>query len=143
MRAEICTTCRLGASLALKQCAAALAREPDLADEYMLQALQQVVLALRAAEADPAGTGTRQQAAEAMQVPELQHLAHTSVPCDNLEGEGLVDIMSVWFLQASPMRQIDRTQGTPVASYNINCAFEISIHLQFLLHPILAVMLPG
>jgi hypothetical protein len=63
-------TCRLGASLALKQCAAALAREPDLADEYMLQALQEIVQALRAAEADPAGTGTRQQAAEAMQVPQ-------------------------------------------------------------------------
>ena len=61
-------TCRLGASLALKQCAEALAREADLADIYMLQALQQVVLALRTAEADPAGTGTGQQAAEAMQV---------------------------------------------------------------------------
>ncbi len=61
-------TCRLGASLALKQCAEALAKEADLADTYMLQALQHVVLALRTAEADPAGTGTRQQAAEAMQV---------------------------------------------------------------------------
>jgi hypothetical protein len=36
----------------------------------MLQALQEIVQALRAAEADPAGTGTRQQAAEAMQVPQ-------------------------------------------------------------------------
>ncbi len=59
---------RLGASLALKQCAEALAREAELANTYMLQALQQVALTLRTAEADPAGTGTRQQAAEAMQV---------------------------------------------------------------------------
>lgn len=59
---------RLGASLALRQCAQAMAREPDLASAYMLQALQQSVLALRAAGEDPAGTGTRQQGAEAVQV---------------------------------------------------------------------------
>ena len=52
----------------MKHCAEALAKEPDLADTYLLHALQQVMLALRAAESDPAGTGTRQLAAEAMQV---------------------------------------------------------------------------
>ena len=60
--------CRLGACLAIKHCAEALAREPDLADAYMLHSLQQVMSALRTAEADPPGTGTRQLAAEAMQV---------------------------------------------------------------------------
>ena len=52
----------------MKHCAQALAKEPDLADTYMLHSLQQVMQALRAAELDPAGTGTRQVAAEAMQV---------------------------------------------------------------------------
>ena len=52
----------------MKHCAEAFAKEPDLADTYMLHALQQVILVLRAAESDPAGTGTRQLAAEAMQV---------------------------------------------------------------------------
>ena len=52
----------------MKHCAEALAKEPDLADTYMLHSLQQVMLALRTAEADPSGTGTRQLAAEAMQV---------------------------------------------------------------------------
>ena len=59
---------RLGACLAMKHCAEALAKEPELADTYMLQSLHQVMLALRSAELDPAGTGTRQLAAEAMQV---------------------------------------------------------------------------
>ena len=52
----------------MKHCAEALAKEPELAEAYMLQSLHQVMLALRAAESDPAGTGTRQLAAEAMQV---------------------------------------------------------------------------
>ena len=59
----------------MKHCAEALAKEPDLADTYLLYSLQQVMLALRAAESDPAGTGTRQVAAEAMQVgATLPHL---------------------------------------------------------------------
>ena len=59
---------RLGACLAMKHSAEALAKEPELAEAYMLQSLHQVMLALRAAESDPPGTGTRQLAAEAMQV---------------------------------------------------------------------------
>jgi hypothetical protein len=66
--------CRLGACLAMKHCAEALAKEPELAEAYMLQSLHQVMLALQAAESDPAGTGTRQLAAEAMQVS-----AHTII----------------------------------------------------------------
>ena len=57
----------------MKHCAEALAREPDLADTYLLHSLQQIMQALRAAESDPVGTGTRQLAAEAMQVGLLCH----------------------------------------------------------------------
>ncbi len=51
--------CRLGASLAVKACAQALAREPDLASAHMLATLRAVVQAATLAEADPPGTGTR------------------------------------------------------------------------------------
>ena len=52
-------------------------------DTYMLHALQQVMLALRAAESDPAGTGTRQLAGEAMQVTGMKIFADATIsfPC--------------------------------------------------------------
>lgn len=96
--------CRLGACLAMKHCAEALAKEPELADTYMLYSLQQVVLALRAAESDPAGTGTYQVAAEAMQVGcvatssisyRVRRDAHTGGDSEHLQGVGLTTLCDI------------------------------------------------
>lgn len=59
---------RLGAAKALARCADVLAGERELASDYLLEALLQSLHALRLAEADARGTGTRAQLAEAIKV---------------------------------------------------------------------------
>lgn len=71
--AALCS--RLGAAQALARCADAMGKLSDLndvSDAFYLEALSKCVAALRAAEHDAEGTGTKGQVADALAVsPQL------------------------------------------------------------------------
>lgn len=66
-----CVTCRLGAAQAMARCADAMGRLSDLndiSDVFYLEALSKCASALRAAEHDAEGTGTKSSVADALAV---------------------------------------------------------------------------
>jgi len=88
--------CRLGAAQAMARCADAMGRLSDLndvSDAFYLEAVSKCVGALRAAEHDAEGTGTKMQVADALAVSIICWLYENMLwqicigPCtDNLHG---------------------------------------------------------